>query len=83
MRIGFTNGELVNNLPSKKSFPLWAIILIVVGVLGIILALGIFIFIKMRNKRLQAQLQEYNKLGDKSKAPATVVSEAAVTTIAE
>jgi hypothetical protein len=56
-RIGFTNGDIVDDLPSKKSFPLWAIILIVTGGLGIILAVGIIVFIKMRNKRLQNQLQ--------------------------
>lgn len=43
-------------------FPGWAIFVIIGGVVGLVAIIGIFIYIRMRNKRLQNQLVEYSKV---------------------
>lgn len=63
-KIGFGGGKTIDGLPSKK-FPTWAIILIATGIVGVLLAIGICIFIKIRNKRLQGRLDQYNEVADR------------------
>lgn len=46
----------------SSKFPVWAIILITLICLGAVLALSTVCFIKMRNKRLAANLSQYNQL---------------------
>ncbi|CDW78695.1 eukaryotic aspartyl protease family protein [Stylonychia lemnae] len=64
---------ITDDSPSDDKFPIWAIILIVVVLIGGLLALGAVAFIKIRNKRLQQNLSQYNQLeGTKGKAGKTL-----------
>lgn len=48
--------------PTPSKFPIWAIILIVLVVLGVLIAIGAYMFIKYRNRKLAQNLAEYNQL---------------------
>ena len=77
-RVGFfllstTNSEVNNDgvdrpvddvdTPSTPTkFPIWAIILIVLIILGVLVGIGAFMFVKYRNRRLAKNLAEYNQL---------------------
>ena len=65
-RVGFI-GNFKEGLPLHNTFPGWGIALIVLAVLAVLIGVGIFIFIRIRNKRLEERLNDYNELdkGDK------------------
>ena len=44
------------------TLPIWAIVLIIIGSFAIVVGLGVFIFMRRRNKQLAAGLQQYNEL---------------------
>jgi hypothetical protein len=51
-RLGFV-GAHVADLPTKSSgLAAWAVVLIVIAVLAVVVAIGVFIFVKLRNKKL-------------------------------
>lgn len=47
---------------TDNKFPIWAIILIVLVVLGVLVGIGAFMFVKYRNRKLAKNLAEYNQL---------------------
>lgn len=48
--------------PPSGGFPTWALILILVVVLGGLIAVGVYFFLKKRKQRLANNLAEYNQL---------------------
>lgn len=46
----------------SSKFPVWVIILLVVVILGVLIALGGYMFIKYRNRKLAGNLEQYNQL---------------------
>lgn len=59
----------VVNPPESNSFPYWILILIIVLIIGVIFAIGLFVFMRKRRQRLEQGLDQYNNLeGSKSEA---------------
>jgi hypothetical protein len=81
-RVGFflhktTNSEINNDGvvregTTTKQFPIWAIILIALVVIGIIVAFSGYLFVKHRNRKLAANLAEYNQLEGTTKGGKTL-----------
>jgi hypothetical protein len=62
-KVGFTGGSTVDNLPTHedpKGLSGWGVFFIVLAVIAVVGGLGVYIYIRMRNKRLEGDLTKYS-----------------------